>query len=125
MASEIVDASTDEPGNIKDALHYADGTNAGKAATCRANRIGRIGRAFEITMPGTMDIIAGSILTLQGFRDGVDGEWLVKAVRQSVGRNGWQTTLTGEGTTSDETYRKPSKSKKKQAEIEPDETPAD
>jgi len=113
MASEFVDASTDAPGKISDPVAYASGTNAHKASKAHADRIGRIGRTLEIIMPGTLDVIAGAILTVQGFRPGIDGEWLIKSVRQQINRQGWTTQIECEGITADETYRKPPKTRTK------------
>jgi hypothetical protein len=99
-------------GALTDPFLHGSSASATGASKAKAGRIGRIGRKVEIQMPGTLDVVAGSVLTLVGFREGVDGEWLVKSVRQQISRQGWTTSIQGEGSPPDETYRKPSKTKK-------------
>jgi phage protein D len=66
-------------------------------AKTAASRIGRSTRQFEITLPGRLDIVAGGKVALFGFRDGVNGEWLVKDVRHRLDSQGWSMTVSGEG----------------------------
>lgn len=66
-------------------------------AKTAAKRIGSKTRTFEIELPGRLDIVAGGKVNLQGLRDGMDGEWLVKEVRHRLDDNGWSMTASGEG----------------------------
>jgi phage protein D len=89
--------ATGEDGDVSLQYHAADGTNAQAEAKACGKRIERRGRAFELEMPGTADIMAGMNVTLYGFNDGIDGEWIAKIVRHTLNRSGWKTTIQGEG----------------------------
>jgi uncharacterized protein len=75
----------------------ANEAEATAIATTTAKRIARSTRNFEITLPGRLDIVAGGKVNLTGFREGVNGEWLVKQVRHRIDPNGWSMTVSGEG----------------------------
>ena len=66
-------------------------------AKTTAKRIARATRSFEITLPGRLDIVAGGKINLTGFREGVNGNWLVKSVRHRIDSGGWSMTVSGEG----------------------------
>jgi phage protein D len=66
-------------------------------AKTTAKRIARSTRSFELTLPGRLDVVAGGKVKLEGFREGVNGEWLVKNVRHRLDSGGWSMTVTGEG----------------------------
>ena len=66
-----------------------------------AKRLKRAKKSFEVTMPGTLSIVAGSTLTLSGFHSGVDSLYTVVSVRHSLSRSGWITNLSGEGADAD------------------------
>lgn len=71
--------------------------DAKAAAKSAAKRIERSKKSVEITMPGTLSIVAGAFVNLSGFRQGVTGRYKVVSVTQSVSRSGWTTRFTGEG----------------------------
>jgi phage protein D len=75
----------------------ADEDEAKAQATTAAGRIGRSSRQFDLSLPGRLDIVAGGKVSLSGFRDGVNGEWLVKDVKHRLDSSGWSMTVTGEG----------------------------
>ncbi len=66
-------------------------------AKTAASRIGRSTRKFDLTLPGRLDIVAGGKVLLSGFRDGVNGEWLVKEVKHRLDSSGWSMSVSGEG----------------------------
>lgn len=66
-------------------------------AKTAADRIARSTRQFELTLPGRLDIVAGGKVALSGFRDGVNGEWLVQEVRHRLDSSGWSMSVSGEG----------------------------
>jgi len=66
-------------------------------AKTTAKRIARATRSFEITLPGRLDIVAGGKVNLSGFREGVNGSWLVKNVRHRIDSGGWSMTVSGDG----------------------------
>jgi hypothetical protein len=66
-------------------------------AKTTAKRIARATRSFSISLPGRLGIIAGGKITLAGFRNGVNGQWLVKNVSNRIDSQGWAMTVSGEG----------------------------
>lgn len=80
------------------APHTAASEDEAKAqAKTAASRIARTTRQFSLDLPGRLDIVAGGKVTLAGFRDGVNGEWLVKSVRHRIDSSGWSMSVDGEG----------------------------
>lgn len=75
----------------------ANEEDAKAQAKAAAKRIASKSRTFEIELPGRLDIVAGGKVLLQGVRDGVNGEWLVKEVRHRMDSSGWSMTISGEG----------------------------
>ena len=75
----------------------ADEPQAKAQAKTVAKRIARSSRSFEISLPGRLDIVAGGKVSLSGFREGVNGEWLVKSIRHRIDSRGWSMTASGEG----------------------------
>lgn len=70
---------------------------AAAAAKTTAKRIERSKKQVELTMPGTVSVVAGMKITLAEFRPGVSGDYKVVSVRNSLSRNGWLTYVTCEG----------------------------
>ena len=69
-----------------------------RAVRTKAKRIQRAQKSLNLTMPGTLAVIAGMKLTLdQTFRAGVSGDWKIISVAHTLDRSGWITTLEGEG----------------------------
>lgn len=84
--------------NFRSVYEWATTKDEAKAAAkSQAKRIERAKKGLEVTMPGTLRIVAGSVVNMTGFRDGVNGRFKVVQVRHSVSRTGWSTTLTCEG----------------------------
>lgn len=71
--------------------------SAGDAPKSRAKsaaiRAGKAVREGEITLIGGLGVPAGARVSLVNFRQGVDGPWLVKSVRHSMGAGGWISEL--------------------------------
>lgn len=83
--------------NFRSVYEYAGSKEEAEAAAkSKAKRIERSKRQFELSMPGRLDMVAGSFVTLSGFRDGVDGRIKIVSVRHSVTRSGWTTSISGE-----------------------------
>ena len=84
--------------NFRSVYEWATTKDEAKAAAkSQAKRIERSKKKLDATMPGTLSIVAGSVVNMAGFRDGVDGSFKIVSVRHSLSRSGWTTTLTGEG----------------------------
>lgn len=75
----------------------ADEAEATAIAKTVSKRIARSTRSFELVLPGRLDIVAGGKVNLADFRDGVNGEWLVKSIRHRIDSGGWSMTVEGEG----------------------------
>ncbi len=83
--------------NFREVYGWARTMDEGKAkAKNAAKRIGYSKRVLEVTMPGNTAIVAGMHVTMQGFRDGINGRFKVKTVRHTLSRAGFTTTITGE-----------------------------
>ena len=87
--STLVDFSGPNP--------YSNAADATAAAKTTAARIARATRKLELRLPGRLDIIAGGKVTLQDFRLGVAGEWIVKKITHRIDSGGWTMTVEGEG----------------------------
>lgn len=84
--------------NFRTVYEWATTKDEAKAAAkSHAKRIERAKKSVEISMPGTLSVVAGSFVTLAGFRAGVSGRFKVVSVRHSVSRSGWTTSFTAEG----------------------------
>jgi phage protein D len=66
------------------------------AAKTAAKRIERSKASIQLTMAGTLSVVAGAHMTLVGFRDGINGKWKAVSVRQTLSRSGWLTAISGE-----------------------------
>lgn len=107
------DYETGEPVDVESGVSNADGGSsdspfsevyllpdqeqAQSAADSRAGRIGRASRTFDISMPGTLGVIAGAKVTLTGFHASADGTFIAKKVKHTVDDGGWVTNVSGEG----------------------------
>jgi uncharacterized protein len=67
------------------------------AAKSSGRRIERAKKTVELTMPGTLAIPAGAIVSLAGFRPDISGRYKAVIVRQSLSRAGWVTSISCEG----------------------------
>lgn len=84
--------------NFRTVYEWATTKDEAKAAAkSHAKRIERAKKSVEISMPGTLSIVAGAFVNLSGFRQGVSGRFKVVSVRHSVSRSGWTTSFTAEG----------------------------
>ncbi|MNC76364.1 phage late control protein GPD [compost metagenome] len=59
--------------------------------------------------------MAEATVIMQGFRDGVDGEWLVKRAEHSIGSDGYRTSIECEQPNSAEAVKAASTAAVKQA----------
>lgn len=68
--------------------YFPEQLMAKKAAEAELAKRDRQKSTLSITMPGRTDAAAESPLTTAGFRDGVDGSWIVTRVSHQVDRSG-------------------------------------
>lgn len=69
---------------------------AESTAKAAASRIERSKKKLELSMPGTLAVVAGAIINLSGFRPQVNGRFKIVEVRHSIDRGGWLTAATCE-----------------------------
>lgn len=75
---------------------FPDAGSATAAARAALRKDARGERTLSYTIPGRATLSAECVLTLRGFRDGVDGEWLVKSVTHRIDSGGFVTEIAGE-----------------------------
>lgn len=77
-------------------MAYKNQESALEAARAEQRRRARNERTVSVEMPGDAAVVAETMMTLSGFRDGVDGEWLVNRVEHYIGPDGFLTRVEGE-----------------------------
>lgn len=74
-------------------MAYSDAVSAENAARSEQRRRARQERTLSCEFPGRPDIVAEAVITMAGFREGVNGDWLVKTAEHYIGPNGYKTTI--------------------------------
>lgn len=86
---------TGEP--IKRLRHqFTSQAEARKAARAEYQMGKRAGSQLAVSLPGDPDLISEGRITLEGFRDGVNGEWLLTRVEHMLDASGYKCSLAGE-----------------------------
>lgn len=75
---------------------YTTEDMAKAAATAELDKRNRQLRKLSMTLPGRPDLAAEAPLKLSGFRDGVNGDWLVTSVEHSLDNAGYICTINAE-----------------------------
>ena len=68
-------------------------TAAELAAKARLASFNRSIAGVRLEMPGRSDLFAERVINAQGFKDGLDGEYLVDSREQVFTQSGWSTTI--------------------------------
>lgn len=89
-------------------MAYPDRASAEAAAKAKHRERARQARTMTYTLPGRPEVMAESTVTMQGFREGVDGAWLVNRVEHYIGPNGYRTTIECEQPNDADAVRKAS-----------------
>ena len=76
---------------------YPNKTAAEQAAKARLNAFNRSTAAVRLEMAGRTDLFAECTINAQGFKVGLDGEYLVDGVEQVFTASGWTTTVECNG----------------------------
>ena len=76
---------------------YPNKTAAEQAAKARLNAFNRSTAAVRLEMAGRADLFAECSINAQGFKVGLDGEYLVDGVEQVFTASGWTTTVECNG----------------------------
>lgn len=91
-----ITAGSGEP--VKRLRHqYANQAAATAAAKAELGKSQRAERQLSLSLPGDPALIAETPLTLTGFRDGVNGDWLVTRVEHSLDASGYRCNVSAEG----------------------------
>lgn len=77
-------------------MSYADAVSAENAARAKQRERARRERTLSFSCPGRADVCAESIAVMKGFREGVDGDWLITRAEHYVGPMGYRLTIEGE-----------------------------
>ena len=72
---------------------YPNKSAAEQAAKARLAAFNRSTAAVRLEMPGRTDLFAERTINAQGFKVGLDGEYLVDSVEQVFTQSGWSTTV--------------------------------
>lgn len=72
-------------------------TAAEQAAKARLAAFNRSTAGVRLEMPGRSDLFAERTINAQGFKDGLDGEYLVDSREQVFTQSGWSTTIECNG----------------------------
>ncbi len=76
---------------------YPDKSAAEQAARARLAAFNRSTARVRLEMPGRTDLFVERIISTQGFKDGLDGEFLIESVAQTFTASGWGTTVECNG----------------------------
>lgn len=74
-------------------MAYADREAAEAAARAKHQEQARQTRTLSYTLPGRETLMAEATVVMQGFRDGVDGQWLVKRAEHNISHDGYVTSI--------------------------------
>ena len=76
---------------------YPNKSAAEQAAKARLAAFNRSTAGVRLEMPGRTDLFAERTINAQGFKVGLDGEYLVDSVEQVFTQSGWSTTVECNG----------------------------
>lgn len=85
-------------------MYYPTQEMALAAARSELDRRARANRTLSLTLPGRQTLQAESPLTLTGFREGVDGEWIITRVEHSFDPAGYVCNVEAETPNSNKTH---------------------
>ncbi|MCM8910914.1 late control protein [Pseudomonas inefficax] len=91
------DAPAGLPGVHTDRHIYPNKSAAEQAAKARLAAFNRSTAAVRLEMAGRTDLFAERTISAQGFKSGLDGEYLVDSVEQVFTASGWTTTVECNG----------------------------
>lgn len=77
-------------------MSYADAVSAENAARAEQRKRARRERTMFYSFPGRPEVSAESVAVMEGFREGVAGEWLVSRVEHYIGPMGYRCTIEAE-----------------------------
>lgn len=87
----VVVGEGDPSTTLRNAFRSED--EARRAATARLRKLSRGRTALSLSLPGNPDLIAERPLVLTGFREGVDGDWIVSRAEHRLDSGGYITSI--------------------------------
>lgn len=101
-ALQVIELSNDEAPEGLPPVHtdrhiYPNKTAAEQAAKARLAAFNRSTAGVRLEMAGRTDLFAECLIEAQGFKVGLDGEYLVDSVEQVFTQSGWTTTVECNG----------------------------
>lgn len=91
---------------------YPNKSAAEQAAKARLAAFNRSTAGVRLEMPGRTDLFAERMISAQGFKVGLDGEYLIDSVEQVFTASGWSTTVECNGGKKGKAKAKGAKKKK-------------
>ena len=76
---------------------YPDRSAAEQAARARLASFNRETASVRLDLPGRTDLFAERSIAVEGFADGLDGQYLIDSVEQAFTASGWRTTVQCNG----------------------------
>ncbi|WP_168464800.1 phage late control D family protein [Wolbachia endosymbiont of Ctenocephalides felis wCfeT] len=73
---------------------YSNAESALSAATAKLKQLKRNNATLDITMPGNPELLAEAKLSLLGFHQDIDGEWVIDRAEHVLDGSGYRTTLS-------------------------------
>lgn len=98
----VVDLNNDGAPHDLSAVHtdrhlYPNRNAAEQAAKARLAALNRSTANLRLEMPGRTDLFVERTLDAQGFKPGLDGEYLIESIEQVFSASGWSTTVECNG----------------------------
>ncbi|AZC35923.1 phage late control D family protein [Pseudomonas chlororaphis] len=91
------DAPSGLPGVHTDRHIYPNKSAAEQAAKAKLAAFNRTTASVRLQMPGRTDLFAERLINAQGFKLGLDGQYLVDSVEQTFDASGWSTAVECNG----------------------------
>ncbi|AZD93094.1 MULTISPECIES: phage late control D family protein [Pseudomonas] len=91
------DAPSGLPGVHTDRHIYPNKSAAEQAAKAKLAAFNRTTASVRLQMPGRSDLFAERLINAQGFKLGLDGQYLVDSVEQTFDASGWSTAVECNG----------------------------
>ncbi|EFW82674.1 MULTISPECIES: phage late control D family protein [Pseudomonas syringae group genomosp. 2] len=96
---------------------YPNKTAAEQAAKARLAAFNRSTAGIRLEMVGRTDLFAERMISVQGFKEGLDGEYLTDSVEQVFTQAGWSTTAECNGGNKGKAKAKGKKKEKKPVKV--------
>jgi len=98
----VVDLPNDDAPDGLSPVHtdrhlYPNRSAAEQAAKARLAALNRSTASLRLEMPGRTDLFVERTLDAQGFKPGLDGEYLIESIEQVFSASGWSTTVECNG----------------------------